>query len=56
MERPQSPCIKVCVLDSGSRCTGCLRTVGEIATWSAMTAHEQWALLAVLEDRSKESG
>ena len=51
MERPQSPCIKVCVLDSGNRCTGCLRTVGEIAGWSAMTAQEQWALLAVLEDR-----
>ncbi len=51
MERPQSPCIKVCVLDSGERCTGCLRTVGEIAAWSAMTAQEQWALLAVLEDR-----
>jgi monothiol glutaredoxin len=54
MERPQSPCINVCVLDSGSRCTGCLRTVGEIATWSAMTAHEQWALLAVLEDRRRK--
>jgi monothiol glutaredoxin len=51
MERPQSPCIKVCALDSGNRCTGCLRTIDEIARWSAMTAHEQWALLAVLEDR-----
>lgn len=52
MERPQSPCIKVCVL-AGSRCTGCLRTVDEIAAWGSMSAAAQWALLQVLEDRRR---
>jgi monothiol glutaredoxin len=53
MERPQSPCIKVCVL-RGSRCTGCLRTLDEIAAWSTMSAQAQWALIAVLEDRRRQ--
>jgi monothiol glutaredoxin len=51
MERPLSPCIKVCVLDSGKRCTGCLRTVDEIATWTSLSAEAQWALVRALEDR-----
>ena len=54
MERPQSPCIKVCVLDSGNRCTGCLRTVGEIAAWTSLSAEAQWALVKALEDRRKK--
>ena len=54
MERPLSPCIKVCVLDSGNRCTGCLRTVDEIATWTSLSAEAQWALVRALEDRRKQ--
>jgi monothiol glutaredoxin len=54
MERPQSPCIKVCVLGPEGRCSGCLRTVGEIAAWSTMSPRQQWELLAVLEDRRKQ--
>jgi monothiol glutaredoxin len=54
MERPQSPCIKVCVLDSGNRCTGCLRTVDEIAAWTSLGAEAQWALVRALEDRRKQ--
>jgi monothiol glutaredoxin len=53
MERPLSPCVKVCVLDSGNRCTGCLRTVDEIAGWTALSAEAQWALVRALEDRRK---
>jgi predicted Fe-S protein YdhL (DUF1289 family) len=34
-------------------CIGCLRTVTEIATWTAMTSEEQWQLLAVLEERRR---
>ena len=52
MERPPSPCIKVCVL-TGSRCSGCLRTIDEIAGWSAMSAEQQWAVIAALENRRK---
>jgi monothiol glutaredoxin len=54
MERPLSPCIKVCVLDSGNRCTGCLRTVDEIATWTSLSPEAQWALVRALEDRRKQ--
>jgi monothiol glutaredoxin len=53
IERPQSPCIKVCVLVTGNRCSGCLRTVDEIATWGSMSAQAQWALVKVLEERRK---
>ena len=53
MERPPSPCIKVCVLDPGNRCTGCLRTIDEIAGWSSMSAEQQWAVIRALEDRRK---
>jgi monothiol glutaredoxin len=51
IERPQSPCIKVCVLGPDGRCTGCLRTVGEIAAWSTMSARQQWAVMDALTRR-----
>jgi len=54
IERPPSPCIKVCVLAPGNRCLGCLRTVDEIAAWGAMSAEEQWALTDVLDDRRRQ--
>jgi monothiol glutaredoxin len=54
MERPQSPCVKVCVLGPHDRCTGCLRTRDEIASWTAMSAEAQWVLVKALEDRRKE--
>ena len=46
--RPASPCIKVCVLDSAARCTGCGRTIDEIAGWAQMSPQEQWAVVARL--------
>lgn len=49
--RPQSPCIKICALDKAGLCTGCLRSLTEIASWAAMTSAEQWRLLEVLEER-----
>jgi predicted Fe-S protein YdhL (DUF1289 family) len=51
--RPESPCIKICTLDAAGWCTGCLRTLDEIASWTAMTSAAQWQLLAVLEERRK---
>ena len=53
IERPPSPCIKVCVLVAGDRCAGCQRTVNEIAAWPAMSAEAQWALIGALEHRRK---
>lgn len=45
-DRPLSPCIKQCKLDSSGRyCTGCLRTLPEISGWgSASDAQKQMAL------------
>lgn len=41
LQRVESPCIKVCVLDAQSVCVGCGRTIDEIAQWSRMTPDEQ---------------
>lgn len=47
--RPSSPCMNVCVLDADRCCTGCRRTLDEIARWGAMSAAEQWAVISRLE-------
>jgi uncharacterized protein len=46
---PSSPCMNICVLDSNRVCTGCKRTLDEIARWGRMSAGEQWAVIARLE-------
>ncbi|SLN26391.1 hypothetical protein ROJ8625_01062 [Roseivivax jejudonensis] len=49
----QSPCIKVCVIEPESRlCTGCLRSIDEIATWSMMSQEERSAVMAELPSRT----
>ncbi|MBL8726885.1 MAG: DUF1289 domain-containing protein [Planctomycetes bacterium] len=51
---PQSPCIRVCVLDDARRhCTGCARTVDEIARWWTMRDDEKRAVLAQLPQRRR---
>ena len=41
-----SPCVKVCALDATkSWCTGCHRTLDEIAGWRTMTLAERLAVL-----------
>jgi predicted Fe-S protein YdhL (DUF1289 family) len=55
-ERPDSPCIKVCALDRQGYCMGCLRTVEEIARWTAMSPAEQWHLIALLAARRAQLG
>jgi uncharacterized protein len=46
---PTSPCINVCVLDAEGACSGCGRTLDEIARWGRMSAAEQWEVVARLE-------
>jgi predicted Fe-S protein YdhL (DUF1289 family) len=46
--------MNVCVLDADRCCTGCGRTLDEIARWGRMSAQEQWAVIARL-DRSRAS-
>jgi len=49
----ESPCIKVCVVHPEARlCTGCLRTIDEITTWSRMSAEERRAIMAALPARA----
>jgi uncharacterized protein len=52
IERPESPCIDVCALDTrGGLCTGCGRTLAEIGEWSAATVERQRAILSGLPER-----
>ena len=49
----ESPCTKVCVMDSDDRyCLGCKRTLNEIARWGEMSEAEQAAIIAQLPARS----
>jgi predicted Fe-S protein YdhL (DUF1289 family) len=47
-----SPCIRVCVIDGASGlCLGCLRTLREIARWSALSETERLGVMSSLSDR-----
>jgi predicted Fe-S protein YdhL (DUF1289 family) len=51
-----SPCINVCVMDAASGlCIGCLRTLDEIAEWSAFDAEAKRAVLAAIRERRARS-
>ena len=48
----ETPCVNVCNLDARSRlCTGCGRTIDEIARWSTMNAAERTRVMAELPAR-----
>lgn len=50
----ESPCIKICVVHPAERiCTGCLRSMDEIAAWSRMSNTERRALKAELPARAE---
>ncbi|MBC7802896.1 MAG: DUF1289 domain-containing protein [Candidatus Parcubacteria bacterium] len=50
-----SPCVKVCVMDAAQRyCTGCLRTLAEIARWGEMSEVERERVMAQLPGRRSE--
>jgi uncharacterized protein len=46
-----SPCIKVCTLDAARMCTGCGRTLDEIAAWSRMNPEQRQAVCTLAADR-----
>ncbi|MFD1911907.1 DUF1289 domain-containing protein [Halodurantibacterium flavum] len=49
----QSPCVKICVIHPAEGlCTGCLRTLDEIARWSQMTSAERRAIIDALPARA----
>ena len=48
----ESPCIKICVVHPQARiCTGCLRSIDEIGTWSQMSAEDRRRIMAELPGR-----
>ncbi len=49
----ESPCVRICVVHPEARiCTGCLRSIDEIARWSKMSADERRDIIAALPDRA----
>lgn len=47
-----SPCIKVCVIEPASGlCSGCLRTLAEIAAWPSLDREERQRIMAELGRR-----
>ena len=52
-EEIESPCVNICVVHPEARlCTGCLRSMDEIARWSRMTPEERRSVMAELPSRS----
>jgi uncharacterized protein len=48
----ETPCINICVLDAKTGlCTGCGRTIDEIASWASMSATERRAVIDALPAR-----
>jgi predicted Fe-S protein YdhL (DUF1289 family) len=50
----QTPCINICKIDPATRlCTGCGRTLDEIARWGSMSDAERTTIMHELPLRSK---
>jgi len=48
----ESPCVSVCVIDAGGdHCTGCFRTLTEIAAWPVYSAAEKRMVLERVRHR-----
>ena len=48
----ETPCIKICVIEPGTQlCTGCGRTLAEIARWSQLEAAERRCIMTQLPSR-----
>lgn len=52
-----SPCIKVCNIDPVTRlCTGCARTLDEIALWSRLSDDQRRHVMSLLPARRRMHG
>ena len=50
-----SPCVKVCLVHPEARiCTGCYRSLDEIARWSSLTPEARAAIMDELPQRAKQ--
>lgn len=49
----ESPCVKICVVHPATRlCTGCLRSIDEIGSWSRMTPEARRDVMKELPSRA----
>jgi predicted Fe-S protein YdhL (DUF1289 family) len=49
-----SPCQSVCVMDdTRGWCTGCLRTLPEIASWGSLNDHQKRLVWSLIGERSQ---
>jgi hypothetical protein len=56
-EEIESPCVKICVVHPEARiCTGCYRSIDEIATWGRMSREERRAVMEDLPARKARLG
>lgn len=53
MTAPQSPCINVCNIGPQGWCSGCYRTLNEIAGWVRLDAPTQWAVIRAADERRR---
>jgi len=49
-----SPCIQVCVLDAQQICTGCGRSLEEIASWSQLSPAQQQHVVTLAARRREQ--
>lgn len=48
-----SPCVQICVIHPETRlCTGCARSMDEIAAWGSMSAETRQTVMAELPTRN----
>jgi len=53
----ESPCIKICVVEAASGlCSGCGRTLDEIAGWATFRPEERRRIMAELTTRQQRFG
>jgi len=49
----ESPCVRICIVHPAERiCTGCLRSLDEIAGWSRYSPEERRAIMDELPNRA----
>ncbi|MCY4151126.1 MAG: DUF1289 domain-containing protein [Aestuariivita sp.] len=49
-----SPCVQICLIHPSARiCTGCHRTIEEIADWTKMSAKQRKKVMQDLPNRTK---
>lgn len=49
----ESPCVKICKLNSYEICTGCGRHIDEVARWRHLTADEKKLVWDIAKHRMK---